>query len=276
MHVFLHEVTFEVDGFDEVTEEMRICVAAEACVLILNLGYDSYSQLRRVTISKDLLKRDGKEWGGWAGRHDVTMFWDACLKGMHWGADNHNIILHEFAHVLDQADDATAQSIPVAVDSLVDRVKWEQVIDQEYPKIKAAYAEGRAHTIDKYALTSNAEFFSCATESFFERSKELHQHNPEIYELLQDYYGLDPVKWLEAEKEVFAKKELRIQKKNKVIFNGVTLLGVYAVIAFVGIVFFTVPEEIVCFSSCLVVPLIFAGFIFAPLIDESMIEAKLF
>ena len=45
MHVFLREVTFEVDGFSEVTEEMRICVAAEACVLILNLGYDSYSQL---------------------------------------------------------------------------------------------------------------------------------------------------------------------------------------------------------------------------------------
>jgi Mlc titration factor MtfA (ptsG expression regulator) len=45
---------------------------------------------------------------------------------MHWGADNHNVILHEFAHVLDQADDATAQSIPVAVDSLVDRVKWNK------------------------------------------------------------------------------------------------------------------------------------------------------
>ena len=195
MHVFLREVTFEVDGFSEVTEEMRICVAAEACVLILNLGYDSYSQLSRVIISKDVLKQAGKECAGWAGRHEVAMHWDACLQGMHWGADNYNVILHEFAHVLDQADDATAQSIPVAVDSLVDRVKWEQVIDQEYPKIKAAYAEGRAHTIDKYALTSNAEFFSSATESFFERSKELHQHDSDIYELLQDYYGLDPVYW---------------------------------------------------------------------------------
>lgn len=201
MHVFLCEVTFEVDGFSEVTEEMRICVAAEACVLILSLGYDSYSQLRRVIISKDVLKQAGKECAGWAGRHEVAMHWHACLQGMHWGADNHNVILHEFAHVLDQADDATAQSIPVAVDSLVDRVKWEQVIDQEYPKIKAAYAEGRAHTIDDYALTGNAEFFSCATESFFERSKELHQHNPEIYELLQDYYGLDPVQWKPVDEE---------------------------------------------------------------------------
>lgn len=195
MHVFLREVTFEVDGFDEVTEEMRICVAAEACVLILNLGYDSYSQLRRVIISKDLLKRDGKEWGGWAGRHDVTMCWDTCLHSMRWGDDNYNAILHEFAHVLDQADDTEAQSIPVAVDSKAERRKWEEVIAREYPKIKAAQVYSLKHTIRDYALTDQAEFFSCATESFFERSKELKQHHPEIYELLQDYYGLDPVYW---------------------------------------------------------------------------------
>ena len=96
MHVFLHEVTFDREGFTEVTEEMRICVAAEACVLILNRGYDSYSQLRRITISKDALKRDGEEWGGWAGRHDVDLHWNACLTGMKWGNDNYNVILHEF------------------------------------------------------------------------------------------------------------------------------------------------------------------------------------
>tara|TARA_B100000700_G_C14942112_1_gene807310 strand:+ start:247 stop:1203 length:957 start_codon:yes stop_codon:yes gene_type:complete len=199
MHIFLRKVTFEVDGFSEVTEEMRICVAAEACILILNLGYDSYSQLRRVIISKDVLKRDGKEWAGWAGRHEVTMHWDACLDGMYWGSDNHNVILHEFAHVLDQADDAEAQSIPVAVDSVAERRKWEEVIAREYPKIQAAQAWlSLKHTIDKYALTSNAEFFSCATESFFERSRELQIQHSEIYELFKDYYGLDPVQWEKA------------------------------------------------------------------------------
>ena len=172
MHVFLHEVTFDREGFTEVTEEMRICVAAEACVLILTRGYDSYSQLRRVTISKDALKRDGEEWGGWAGRHDVDLHWNACLTGMKWGDDNYNIILHEFAHVLDQADDAQAQSIPVAEDS-VDRPKWEELFKREYPRIKAAYKVGRAHAIREYALSDEAEFFTCATESFFERTKEL-------------------------------------------------------------------------------------------------------
>ena len=83
MHVFLHEVNFEVDGFSEVTEEMRICVAAEACVLILTRGYDSYSQFRRVVIHKGLIKQGGGEWAGLGGRHEVDIKWDACLQGMH-------------------------------------------------------------------------------------------------------------------------------------------------------------------------------------------------
>ena len=196
MHVFLHEVTFDREGFAEVTEEMRICVAAEACVLILNRGYDSYCQLRKVTITKNPVKLNGEEWGGWALRNEVALHWDACLQGMHWGADNYNPILHEFAHVLDKADDGVAQSIPVAVDSLVDRSKWEEVIAREYPRIKAAHKARRAHTIDEYALSTEAEFFSCATESFFERPKELKKYNAEIYGIMRDYYGLNPVEWI--------------------------------------------------------------------------------
>ena len=225
MHVFLHEVNFEVDGFSEVTEEMRICVAAEACVLILTRGYDSYSQFRRVIIHKGLIKQGAGEWAGLGGRHEVDIKWDACLQGMHWGADNYNPILHEFAHVLDQADDSEAQSIPVSADSLVDRKKWEEVIAREYPKIKAAYKERKAHTIDEYALASNAEFFSCATESFFERSGELHLHNPEIYELLQDYYGLDPLPWSRAEEKRIEQKALEWKKRKSIrlIWMGVSV-----------------------------------------------------
>ena len=198
MHVFLHEVAFEVKGFDEVTEEMRICVAAEACVLILGRGYESYFKLKRVKIWKELLKDESGEFSGWAGRRNVSLHWGSVLYGMKQGNDNCNVILHEFAHVLDKADDSQAQSIPVHEDS-VDRAKWEEVIAREYPRIKAAYKAGRAHVIDEYALSDEAEFFSCATESFFECPKELKKHNSEIYDILADYYGLDPLPWSIAE-----------------------------------------------------------------------------
>ena len=90
------------------------------------------------------------------------MHWDACLDGIYWGSDNYNVILHEFAYVLDQADDAEAQSIPVAVDLVAERKKWEEVIASKYPKIQAAQVWlSLKHTIDMYALTSNAEFFLC-------------------------------------------------------------------------------------------------------------------
>jgi Mlc titration factor MtfA (ptsG expression regulator) len=195
MHVFLHEVAFEVKGFDEVTEEMRICVAAEACVLILGRGYESYFKLKRVKIWKEPLKDDRGEFGGWAGRRNVSLHWDAVLHGMKWGDDNYNVILHEFAHLLDQAEDMQAQSIPVAEDS-ADRAKWEELLKREYPRIKAAHKARRAHTIDEYALSTEAEFFSCATESFFERPKELKKYNAEIYGIMRDYYGLNPVEWI--------------------------------------------------------------------------------
>ncbi len=224
MHVFLHEVTFDREGFAEVTEEMRICVAAEACVLILNRGYDSYSQLRRVTISKDALKQDGEEWGGLAGRRNVSLHWDAVLHGMKQGNDNWNAILHEFAHVLDFADDAQAQSIPVAEDS-VDRPKWEELFKREYPRIKAAYKAGRAHAIREYALSDEAEFFTCATESFFERPKELKKYNPEIYDILKDYYGLDPLPWSRAEEKRIEQKALEWKKRKSIrlIWMGVSV-----------------------------------------------------
>ena len=214
MHVFLHEVAFEVKGFDEVTEEMRICVAAEACVLILGRGYESYFKLKRVKIWKEPLKDERGEFAGWAGRRNVSLHWDSVLYGMKQGNDNQNVILHEFAHVLDQADDAQAQSIPVAEGS-VDRAKWEELLKREYPRIKAAYKAGRAHTIREYALSDEAEFFSCATESFFECPKELKKHNSEIYDILADYYGLDPLPWSIAEEKRIEVEEKRIEVEEK-------------------------------------------------------------
>ena len=246
MHVFLHEVAFEVKGFDEVTEEMRICVAAEACVLILGRGYESYFKLKRVKIWKEPLKDERGEFAGWAGRRNVSLHWDAVLHGMKWGDDNHNVILHEFAHLLDQAEDMQAQSIPVAEDS-ADRAKWEELLKREYPRIKAAHKARRAHTIDEYALSTEAEFFSCATESFFERSKELHQHNPEIYELLQDYYGLDPVQW----KETTSQKDLQltfIKRFGPLLF---LLLGTAAILILGMLDYISTDGILCCFAPVL-------------------------
>ena len=143
---------------------------------------------------------------------------------MKWGNDNRNVILHEFAHVLDQADDAQAQSIPVAEDS-VDRPKWEELFKREYPRIKAAYKAGRAHAIREYALSDEAEFFTCATESFFERPKELKKYNPEIYDILKDYYGLDPLPWSRAEEKRIEQKALEWKKRKSIrlIWWGVSV-----------------------------------------------------
>ena len=141
---------------------------------------------------------------------------------------------------MDQADDAEAQSIPVAVDSVAERKKWEEVIAREYPKIQAAQVWfSLKYTIDKYALTSNAEFFSCVTESFFERSSELQIDHPEIYELLQNYYGLDPVQWEEAksrrDSQLTFIKTFGPPTFVALVTGAVFLLGISGIIPLAGI-----------------------------------------
>ena len=116
------------------------------------------------------------------------------------GDDNYNIVLHEFAHVLDFADDRIANSIPVSKDSN-DYLRWKTLLDREYPQLQAAHQQGLNPVLDEYAVssTTRAEFFSCATESFFERPVMLKKENPEIYYLLGYYYVLDPAEWIESQ-----------------------------------------------------------------------------
>ena len=190
-----------------ISDEVRMCVAAEACLLILNRSYSDYSWLRNVEIWKDL----GSS-AGLASRGEVLLKWDAVQRGLIDGADGDSVTLHEFAHVLDRADDDKAQSIPVSKNS-PEYKRWEEMLDRGYEQVRQAYEFGEGHVIDQYALTKSehvigatnsgktvsylvrSEFFPCATEAFFERSTELRDECPKIYGVMKDFYQLDPAEW---------------------------------------------------------------------------------
>jgi hypothetical protein len=191
MHVFWHEVKFKSHGVGEITEEMRVLVAAEACILIILLGYEPYRYLKKVEIHCDDPNR-----AGWANRDIVALVWHHALKGSQYGRDNFNVILHEFAHVIDFSSYSRATSVPMNVDS-VDHEEWKEMLDREYTKLQETYQSGRVHTLDEYSIScdSKAEFFTCATEAFFERSAQLQTSDPEICRLMENFYGLDPTQW---------------------------------------------------------------------------------
>ena len=199
IHIFLGEIQFEAKGEAEITDQNRICVAAEACILILNRSPHDYRRIERVEIWKDM--PEGKEdWAGSATTTFVTLNWKSTQYGMSVEDDNYNVTMHEFAHVLDNVDDNMTQSVPVPENS-PNRKMWEELVDREYPVLEEAYKSGKSHVIREYGLKTydaekwRAEFFACATEAFFERSTRLKKECPAIYTALRSFYQLDPANW---------------------------------------------------------------------------------
>ena len=190
---FLGNVEFIPQGYPKITEKMRVCVATEACILILGRSLQDYRHLQTLEIWKGNPEGRSDRIGD-ASRTRVRLNWEATSEAAKNPEDNHTLTIHEFAHVIDQADDAEADSIPLPTNS-DERKKWEEFVRQGKRAISRSRWSDDKHVVDEYGATKDAEFFPCATESFFEKPKELQKDHPEIYGMLKEFYQLDPVVW---------------------------------------------------------------------------------
>jgi len=184
----------------EITQQTRDMVSAEACLLIIHRSPTDYLLLEYIELWSSKIPKDhGREIGGDASYRIVRLNLKYLESTVNDGEDGYNIVLHEFAHVLDFADDKIANSIPVSKDSN-DYSRWKTLLDREYPKLQAAHEQRLNPLLSEYAVSDSdrAEFFTCATESFFERSVRLQKEDSEIYCLLKDFYKLDPAQWIEG------------------------------------------------------------------------------
>ena len=190
---FLAQVDFIPQGIPEITEEMKVTIAAEACILVLGRDLNDYRNLRTVELWKG--NPDGKRDAvGDANRERVRLNWEFTAETALTGDDNYNIVLHEFAHVIDNADDGDADSIPLP-STAQDRRLWEDLIHREQSAIRSSRYRDDKHLVREYGATNKAEFFTCATEAFFEKPVEMKRDHANIYELLQKFYQLDPATW---------------------------------------------------------------------------------
>jgi Mlc titration factor MtfA (ptsG expression regulator) len=194
---FLREKRFVGCEGIEVTDDMRIAVAGLACLLVLRDGAKLFPLVHTVLlypdrfyvrheepdefglVSDEPVEQIGESWEG----DRVILSWadvQAALDG-----DEVNVVLHEFAHQLDDENPET-EGAP----AMRDYAHWSEVMDREFKRLQR---HRRPPVLDPYGAESPGEFFGVVTEAFFQRGPALARHHPELYALLCDYYGLETV-----------------------------------------------------------------------------------
>ena len=202
--IFLSEKNFERAGGLEMTDEIKVTIAAQACILLLHRKTNYYPGLYSIIvyphayvarqtvregrgiIVEGMQPRLGESWTQGA----VVLSWDDVLAGASDIHDGHNVVFHEFAHQLD-AQDGAMDGAPILSDHSM-YATWASVLGQEYERLQQDTALGKETLLDQYGATNPAEFFAVATEFFFEKPRQLRQQLPQLYEELRQYYKQDP------------------------------------------------------------------------------------
>jgi len=199
INVFLAEKHFEGCGGQEITDEVRVTIAAQACLLLIGRDSKCYPKLRSVLVYPHTYVAEapgeapsvrlGESWQSGA----VVLSWNSVKGGAANFDDGHNVTLHEFAHQLDQEDGA-ADGTPI-LESLSSYRSWAHSLSDEYRSFLERVEAHRKTVLDEYGATNPAEFFAVASETFFEKPEQLMKKRPELFEELQHYYKVDPRDW---------------------------------------------------------------------------------
>jgi Mlc titration factor MtfA (ptsG expression regulator) len=205
--VFMTEKAFVGCAGSEITLAMKLGIAAQACVLILNRDDDVYDELRTILIypaafvvpeseidDAGVVTEERQTLIGQASdRGQIVLSWADIAENADGTGDGANVVLHEFAHYLD-FEDGAGNGAPLLA-AAGDYERWSQVMRAAYARVWHRVRGGRASVIDEYALEDEAEFFAVATEAFFEESATLKAEDRPLYDELARFYGLDPASW---------------------------------------------------------------------------------
>lgn len=205
--IFIGEKRFEGCGGLTVTDEIKVTIAAQACILLLHRDTDYYPGLSSILVypqsyvahsTRNLPGgivaegpeiRQGESWH----HGSVVLSWDDVRRSAADIHDGHNVVLHEFAHQIDSSF-AKRDSTPV-LQSTSTFVAWARILQKEYAKLQHQVSTDSATFLDKYGATNPAEFFAVATEYFFEKPEQLQRFHSQLYEELKRFYQQDPANW---------------------------------------------------------------------------------
>jgi len=200
--VFIAEKHWEGCGGLELTDEMRVIIAASACLMILGREHDLLSEVESILVYPSAVMLPEQARGFFDGRGivndgptpvlgvahgggPVVLAWDSVKTGARNARDGRNLVIHEIAHKIDFLDGDADGTPPL--DTAAQRREWAHVCSEAY----LAHVKGDEDVLRDYATTNEAEFFAVASEVFFERPKQLARDLPELYAVLRKFYNLD-------------------------------------------------------------------------------------
>ncbi len=207
IQVFLAEKHFVGCQVQVINDDVRVTIAAQACLLLLNRPTDYFPRLRQVLVYPSGFaveheevdeagvvhthrdERAGESWD----QGQVILSWDDVRRGAAVPHDGWNVVIHEFAHQLD-AEKGRSNGAP-ELHSARQYKQWSQVMQRHFDVLVAAVDRGEDTFLDPYAASAPAEFFAVLSESFFEQPVGLQKAHPALYAELQAFYKVDPAQW---------------------------------------------------------------------------------
>ncbi len=204
---FLYQKKFVGCAGLEVDDEMRVTIAGQACLLLLNRHTKVYPSLHTILVyptaflvprnqvdgagvvteaRQDLL---GESWSD--GR--VVLAWDHVRRGAGDWTDGQNVVLHEFAHQLD-SESGSNNGAPYLGNPQSYR-QWSEVLSRDFASLQTDAMYRQQSVMDHYGATNPAEFFAVATETFFEKPYQLAERHPDLFTEFFKYYRVDPRAW---------------------------------------------------------------------------------
>ncbi|MCB1619220.1 MAG: zinc-dependent peptidase [Thiothrix sp.] len=205
---FLHEKEFLGCAGQAIDDEVRVTIAASACILLLNRRTSVYAGLRYILVYPEAFVVEREQVDG-SGLHagsrrgllgeswsngKVILSWADVRFGNRIFNDGQNVGLHEFAHQLDHETGATT-GVPLLGKSSRYR-RWARVMTREFETLQRAAFNGDPTLLSQYGATEPAEFFAVVTEVFFEQPRELAEQHPALFGELGQYYRVDPREWI--------------------------------------------------------------------------------
>ncbi|MFT7339328.1 MAG: Mlc titration factor MtfA (ptsG expression regulator) [Marinobacter maritimus] len=202
IQLFIAEKNFYgCDGF-EVDDRVRVAIAGHACLLTVMRSYTDYDEVRSILVYPDVYRvqapeRDGMvvsvsnqvRAGEASSMGQVVLAWAECESGAMQAKSAHNVILHEFAHQLDYLDGSADGAPPLSGEQADE---WQQTMTIAYDNLRHSLRHQRKSWLDPYGATKPAEFFAVLTETFYQQPQHLKEQQPAVYDLLRDFYRIDP------------------------------------------------------------------------------------